>query len=164
MRRTAAYNQDALIIMMLRQPAFRAYSHWRMEVARSNEHLPFREAIRDGRSRVSASPNGVHRVYSYVERRFYSQQISRILNLFPQNQVMFIRTDQLWTRPTATLQQIGKLLSMQVPPSEVETRHVSPIASQLLVVMSLADRSYLDDLYAADVEATAQLTGLDLDD
>src|SRR6476661_6425498 len=72
-QRLRNYNRNAKLILSLRHPSFRAYSHWRMEVSRGAENLSFSAAIKPaGRQRVSQSTNGVHRVYSYVERGFYA--------------------------------------------------------------------------------------------
>lgn len=64
LERLRAYNPAAKIIVGLRHPAFRALSHWRMETARGVEAFSFSEAIRTGRGRVAAAPNGVHREFS----------------------------------------------------------------------------------------------------
>jgi hypothetical protein len=69
MERICRYNAAAKLILCLRHPAYRAHSHWRMEIMRSAETLSFENAIsRAGRRRVRNAEGGVHRVYSYVER------------------------------------------------------------------------------------------------
>jgi hypothetical protein len=98
--RLRQYNGAAKIIVLLRHPAFRAHSQWRMEARRGMDTFSFAEAITPvGRQRVLDMPNKVHRVFSYVERGFYSAQIERLFNLFPRERVLFFRTDQLWTAP-----------------------------------------------------------------
>lgn len=76
--RIHAYNPSMKFIVSLRDPAERAYSHWRMETLRGAETVSFSEAIRGGRQRVidQAEIAGHHRVYSYVERGFYAPQIT----------------------------------------------------------------------------------------
>lgn len=84
LQRLRRYNPSAKLIMCLRHPGFRAYSHWHMETQRGVETMPFATAVSPtGRLRVSADPTGVHRTFSYVERGFYSYQIERALALFP---------------------------------------------------------------------------------
>lgn len=96
--RLATYNPDAKLILLLRHPAFRAWSHWRMETMRGYEVLPFSAAIRPiGRERVRAATGGVHRVFSYVERGLYAPQVERLLRLFPDRQLLVVRTHALWT-------------------------------------------------------------------
>lgn len=52
--RIARYNPRAKLIVCLRHPVLRAYSHWRMETTRGAETLPFSRAIREGRARVGS--------------------------------------------------------------------------------------------------------------
>jgi hypothetical protein len=46
MRRIREYNPDIKIIMLLRNPVERAWSHWRMETDRGADSAPFAMAIR----------------------------------------------------------------------------------------------------------------------
>lgn len=70
--RIHAYNPDIKLIAMFRDPIDRAFSHWRMEVDRGYEAMPFSDAIRDqGRGRLGRA--NWHRIFSYVERGFYGQ-------------------------------------------------------------------------------------------
>jgi hypothetical protein len=50
--RMLAYNPQMRFIILLRDPAERAYSHWKMIRGRGQEPLPFGEAIREGRVRI----------------------------------------------------------------------------------------------------------------
>ena len=107
------YNSNSKLILCLRHPTYRAYSAYRMEVGRNNETLSFEDAISDiGRQRVKYAPFGVHRVYSYVERGFYAKQIQRLLNLFPRQNILFIRTDMLWLHTSDILVSIEKFLGI----------------------------------------------------
>ncbi|MCA8901940.1 MAG: sulfotransferase [Hyphomonas sp.] len=114
LERLQRYNPDARLIVMLRHPAFRAFSHWRMEYKRQWDDLPFEEAIStEGRRRVETAPGGVHRVYSYVERGFYAPQVLRLLGLFPRSQILFLRTDEMWKAPAAVLARIEEFLGVR---------------------------------------------------
>lgn len=163
MERIAAYNPSAKIIMSLRHPSFRAHSHWRMETARGWDDMPFPDAIRCGRSRVLDAPQAVHRIFSYVERGFYAAQILRILKLFPRQQVLFLRIDDVWENPTAAVEMVCDFLSVPGSQPYLQREYVVPTDSRHLGHMSAEDRAYLDDLYAADIQETAQLTALCLD-
>jgi hypothetical protein len=92
MERILRYNAASKLIVCLRHPSYRAHSHWRMETKRAAETLSFEDAISEtGRRRVRNAEGGAHRVYSYVERGFYAQQIRRLLQLFPPEQLLFLR-------------------------------------------------------------------------
>jgi len=158
------YNPAARLIMALRHPAFRAYSHWRMETKRGADQLPFSDAIREpGRRRVAAAPNGAHRVFSYVERGFVASQIETALGLFSRERLLFLRTDALWNDPCGTLDRVADFL--QVPARlDFETHYVVPLLSWDPTAMAPEDRRYLDELYADDIRRSARFSGLDLSD
>lgn len=164
--RIRAYNSAAKLIIGLRHPSFRTFSHWRMEAKRGAEELPFEQAISEaGRDRVRNSPESVHRVYSYVERGFYHGQIARLLELFPRRQIHFFRTDELWTRPGAMLDAICEFLNIdRTPISCTEQRYVVPVNASDLGDLPVEARSLLDAMFRDDIRLTAKLVGLDLDD
>lgn len=164
--RLKRYNSDAKLIVVLRHPTFRAFSHWRMEAERKAESLTFEEAISDaGRARVAASPGGVHRVYSYIERGFYADQIERLFALFPRNQIFFLRTDELWSNVSLTLTRTETFLNVEnILGSITEHRYIAPVDGSNHPPMALHSRQELDRLFADDIRRTGELTGLDLRD
>ena len=114
--RIRAYNPAAKLIFLFRDPFERAWSQWCMEFARNDESLSFAEAIRQGRARLRGiSPVAKEwRVYSYVERGLYSEQSRRALAHFPRNQLLFLRSRDLWNDHVGTLARISYFLG--VPP------------------------------------------------
>lgn len=159
LERLAAYNPAAKIVLMLRDPVERAWSHWRMETSRGVETQPFSWCIRQGRARLfDAQPWGVHREFSYVERGFYGEQIERLLELFPREQVLFLTADELRAEPSATLARVNAFLGAP-PPAPVEHREVH-VGQEVGGDLDPADVSFLRELYAADHEQFEALTGI----
>jgi hypothetical protein len=164
LERLQRYNPRAKLIVCLRQPAFRAYSHWRMEMKRGYEALPFEEAISDvGRRRLKESSNGAHLVFSYVERGFYAQQISRMKRLFPSEQLLFLRTDLIWNDPMRQLGRVHSFLGVPAPESVVRD-YVVPIDGRSLGCIPKQELKTLNTLYASDIKQLSRLIGMDLDD
>lgn len=161
--RLQEYNPNAKIIVGLRHPGYRAFSHWRMEINRRAETLTFSEAIRNGRTRVSTSPNGVHRVFSYVERGFYLNQLAELLRLFGREQVHYFRTDQLWTYPVATLNEIQAFIGV-TPRTLSVGEYVVPATSNNQGEMAQEDRAYLLALFREEIDKLAMLLRLDFSD
>lgn len=106
------YNKRMKIILLLRNPIERAYSHWNMEVSRGNESLSFIEAIRQENSRLITTPNKQHRIYSYIDRGFYSFQIKRIWEFFSKDQVLILESESLKKEPKQVLEKITSFLSV----------------------------------------------------
>lgn len=156
MERLAAYNQDAKIIICLRHPAHRAYSHWCMEAQRQRDDLPFADAIRAGRERVGEA----HRTYSYVERGFYAGQVERARSLFAQ--VHCLRTDSLWSNTDTELAQICDFLGVSA--RNVERQYTVAVDARGGNTIDTPDARYLNNLYGEDMRRLEVLTGLDLSD
>jgi Sulfotransferase domain len=162
--RLHAYNPNARLILLLRNPVLRAWSHWRMETTRGFETLQFSDAIRPtARERVHSAPNSVHRIFSYVERGFYAAQIARILNLFPAEQLLVVKTQSLWEQPEETLRSVERFIGVEH--LLLAPRHyVVPIKPGQRGQLARADADYLLELYTNDIHATQRLTGLKLSD
>ena len=146
LERIRQHNPAARLILLLRNPIYRALSHWRMERRRGWEDLPFGEAIRSGRRRVRDAPGGVHRIHSYVERGFYSRQLARVEELFPSDQVLVLTTDQLWRDPTTAWDRLGSFLGVPLGPpilSRDSSRSAPPSA-----VITPHDRTLLSEVFA----------------
>ncbi|PWK60106.1 sulfotransferase domain-containing protein [Roseicyclus mahoneyensis] len=157
--RLAAYNPGARIIVGLRHPAWRALSHWKMEVIRSRDDMSFSDAIRSlGRARV----NPVHRVYSYVERGFYAPQIKRILAHFPRDQVFFYTTEDLFVNESAVVKDLLSFLRVTPDLSLAGESFVVPVDTTGLEIDARDEIIYLSALFAGDIQETMDLTDLDL--
>jgi len=163
LERLAAYNPNARLILMLRDPVKRAFSHWQMEFARGVETLPFARAIREGRARLEgkAPHHPDRRVFTYVERGFYGEQVERLLRLFPRDRLLVLRADDLRRDPTRTLSRVYAFLDMTAPdgpaaPREVHVARAMDYGSTL----TPDDADYLAALYAADQDRLEVLTGV----
>jgi hypothetical protein len=164
LHRLKQYNRTAKIIVGLRHPSFRAYSHWRMESSRGVEPLSFSAAIRSaGRTRPADVAERAHRDFTYVERGFYSSQVDRLLRLFDRDQIFLFRTDRLWSEPGSILDAVAAFLGIdreiRCEPAYIVSEFGRPADA-----MGREDRAHLDDVFSADIRMTADLTGLDLDD
>jgi len=91
--RIATYNPNARLIVMVRDPVERAYSHWLMERSRGNEPQSFQAAVE---RETRADGSGRDPVRSYVARGFYGYQLRRLLRWFPPGQLAVVWQDALW--------------------------------------------------------------------
>lgn len=162
LERIAAYNPAMRLILVFRDPIDRAWSHWKMEYARKAETQSFAWCVREGRARVAEDPNtpGFHREFSYVERGFYGAQVERLLTLFPREQVLFLRSEDLRAEPARILCKVCDFLHaprfVQIEPKE---SHLSKDIDYGLTINN-DDRRYLRSLYANDQILFSKLTGI----
>ena len=159
--RLHAYNRHIKLIVSLRDPVARAYSHWRMEVARNAEPLSFSTAIREGRDRVKreAEIPDQHRVFSYVERGFYADQIRRLLSLFPREQLYFLTPKDLSQHQKKTLDGICDFLGVPGFSKYPENEFVFSHKNADVEGIATSDIDYLRSLYREDIKQTEDLVG-----
>ncbi len=103
---------DARIIALLRNPVDRAHGHWAERHRNGIEHLDFVDALRaeaerlDGEEeRMMADPRYVsfaHQHYSYVDQGRYHRGLRRWLETFTRDQVLVLRSEDLYADPGAT--------------------------------------------------------------
>ncbi|KQT17771.1 hypothetical protein ASG40_17320 [Methylobacterium sp. Leaf399] len=162
--RIRAYNSEARLILIFRDPIERAYSHWSMEVRRGTEDLSFSASIREGRARLPADDpcHGSWRDKSFVERGFYGRQLARVLSHFPAQQVLALASEDLLHRHRAVLDRIAAFMGIApFPMLDPVVEHLTPPVPPLAPVTS-DDHDHLHGLYAADLARFAKLSGLDI--
>jgi hypothetical protein len=152
--RLAACNPDLKLIFLLRNPVERAFSHWRHEWALGRETLPFAEAIRSGRRRVTeeAEPHGLHRIYSYVERGLYASQLKHVLGVFPPRNVHCEIFEDFFAARAAGLARIASFLGIGPFPSALPDIHAYR-AKDVAYPSHLThdDLAYLSEVYRDDI-------------
>jgi hypothetical protein len=157
LERIKAYNPRMRLILMLRDPVERAWSHWRMEFARGAETQAFSWCIREGRQRLfEGEPWGHHREFSYVERGFYGEQVERLFSLFPRDQVLILGAETLQSDPASVLGRIADFLGAPAPPP-VKSRRIH--VGREFAGLTAEDVAYLRTLYARDTARLKALTG-----
>jgi hypothetical protein len=163
LKRIRAYNPAMKLILLFRDPAERAYSQWRMETARGAETRPFSWCVRQGRERVrdNFDPPGHHRVFSYVERGFYGRQLEQCLRLFPSEQLLLLRSDDLRRDPSSVLGRVCDFLQVRHLPSPGQ-REVHVGAKEVGGDgLPPEDRAYLREVFAEDLDLFTKLSRLD---
>lgn len=163
--RIHAYNPDARLIAILRNPVDRAYSHYEMVRQLGVERLSFHHAIRVEPIRrwllsSRRNPPGVHRRYSYVHRGFYAAQLRRVLEWFPADQLLVLRNEELAGHHTETLDRVCDFLGV----SRMGHDRPERVYSHRYAPMDDADRRHLVDVYADDVAELESMFGWDCSD
>jgi hypothetical protein len=156
--RIQAYNPDMKWVILLRQPAERAYSHWNAYRAAGLEPLELEEALAAEAARRAALPHQ-DRIGSYLDRGFYARQLRRLFQAVPPDQVLVLRTEELLHDHERCLERVASFAGVTpglMPPPRVvhSTPHAAPLAPE---VRRRLTEKYLDDI--ADLE---RLLGWDL--
>ena len=160
-KRIWEYNPNMKLIVLLRNPIERAYSHWNMERSRNAENLSFIDAIRSERKRCREALPLQHRVYSYIDRGYYLEQLRRLWHYFSKNNVLILKSDYLRNRPEETLKEVCKFLDVNnfesVDAKDVHSR-------QYLSKMSDKEKKYLKYVFEYEIKGIERELGWDCSD
>ena len=123
--RVARYNPAMRWIVLLREPAERALSHYRMERGRGWEQLPLWVALLREKSRLLTDNDPLaeashHRRHSYLARGDYAAQLDALYAHFPQDQVLLLKSTALRTQPETCLQAVCRFLALPPPPAGID--------------------------------------------
>jgi hypothetical protein len=121
-RRFAEIAPVARLIALLRNPVDRAYSHYLLERSRGIEMLDFAAALDaeperlDGEeARLARDPAYVsfpHKHASYMARGEYARQLERWFDVFSREQILAIRSEDLFERSSETFTRIADFLEI----------------------------------------------------
>ena len=155
------YNKNMKFILILRNPITRAFSHWNMEYKRKRDKKPFSYAIRNEASRSRESLPEQHRIYSYTDRGFYTEQIRRLLRFFPKEQLLIIKYDEFLHMPEASLTKVADFLKIMDGWKFSAQKH-----NQIPYYQSISadDWAYLRDIFFYEIKSLEKLTGWDCTD
>ncbi len=148
-KRIWEYNPNMKLIFILRNPIERAFSHWNMEFQKGNEKNDFAYCIRNEYQRAKESLPYQHRVYSYIDRGFYSKQIERFKEYFSDEQLLFIKYDEFKNQQQIVLHKIFNFLDVDVESYEFEFNWVKKLKKPTTI--SKIDREFLINIFESDI-------------
>jgi hypothetical protein len=165
-RRLHEIAPEAKLIVLLRNPVDRAYSHYLHERALGVEHLTFAEALDAEPARLAGEEQKLvddltyssfaHKHASYVARGDYASQLERWFTWYPRESFLIIRSEDLYVRTNATFNRVTSFLGL--PDAEV------PLAIYNRTTGPLLDpklRQRLERHFAPASAALAELLGWD---
>jgi hypothetical protein len=104
-----ARRPDARILMILRDPAERAYSQYLHQLSVGFTRDTFREHIAKC---MASGPRELGITYPFLEIGLYAQQVRRYLECFPQDQIRIYWYEKAWRRPDAFLSDVFHFLQV----------------------------------------------------
>lgn len=166
--RAAADVPEARILVALRDPVERAYSHWKERRSNDGDPLEFEaaldaeaERLAGEEARLLADPRAVsvaHRHWSYVDQGRYSPMLTRWFEAFGRDRVHVEISEEMYAAPQETFDRVTAHLGIAahrlVDPS-VHNAEPSPDLDPRL-------RSRLAEVLAPDIRATEQVLGRSL--
>jgi hypothetical protein len=170
-QRVAEVLPKCKLIVMLRNPIDRAYSHYQHEVARGYESLSFESAIQRecmvGADGVLLKPKdlrerGVYAFshFSYLSRGLYAEQLKLWMQKIPRKQFLILKSESFFKQPDKALSEVLEFLGLPST-GNYEIRkynegHYPPLGNDM--------RSRLRLFYAPYNEQLSQLVNMDFRD
>ncbi len=154
---------DARLIVLLRDPVARTYSHYHHARRHGFETLEFDAAIAREEERLAGSEQLLltsrgarslsHQRHSYVSRSVYAPQIARWLAHFDREQFLFLSSEELFADPAAVVSRVQSWLGVSAQlPDQLAARNVGtyrPMEHSLgdaQTARFLADRTELEQI------------------
>jgi hypothetical protein len=163
--RAHAVVPDARILVVLRDPVERAYSHYKERCANDTEPLAFADAVAaepdrlaGEAARIEAEPgyvSFVHRHCSYVDQGRYAPMLERWFAAYGRDRVLVEISEEMYADPQSTFDRVTDHLGIRRHALRDTRAHNAEPARDL----DDATRARLVELLAPDVRATEALLG-----
>jgi hypothetical protein len=121
--RVARMLPNARLIVLLRNPVDRAFSHYQHEVALGREELSFEDALAQEDERMRGELDRMLRDptyfshawwnYTYAARGRYAEQLERWFAAFPREQLLVLLTDDLAADTASTYRRVLEFLEVE---------------------------------------------------
>ena len=110
------------LIAILRSPVDRAYSHYQHMVRVKREDLTFEQALEAESDRLAGEaekiaadasyPQYRHIQYSYLERGRYAEQLKTLFRLFPRENILILKSEDLYAEPAKVMETSFSFLGL----------------------------------------------------
>ncbi|MCC6544793.1 MAG: sulfotransferase domain-containing protein [Nitrospirae bacterium] len=155
-KRIFEYNKDSKLILILRNPAERAYSaYWQARKMGIESIESFEEAIEAEKARLHGDfieRSGL----TYIDHGFYSKQLSHFYKYFDEKDILFILFDELVKDPKAALRQVFAFIGVDPVIDDISLAVQNPAglprnkAVQSLLATTLPLPAFLKDMMPLD--------------
>ena len=156
------YNKDIKLIFILRNPINRAFSHWNMEYDRDAEKKDFSFAIRNEEFRSREELPMQHRVYSYKDRGYYSEQIRRYKRYFTDDQMLFIKYEDFNQDQEGVLNTIFEFLGLDSNTYNFERQIIN--VHKKNAILQREDKIYLLNEFEFEIKQVEKMLNWDCSD
>jgi len=122
------------LIVLLRNPIDRSYSHYQMEKQMGNEDLTFEDALESENSRIKGesekminNPNYYsykRQIFSYLTSGIYVDQLEIWMKYFPKNQFLIIKNEDFDNNQQTVFSQVENFLDVNHAKIEFKKQNI----------------------------------------
>lgn len=140
-KRIHAFNPDAKIIILLRNPVKRAFSHYLMDKRLGYIHEEFDQIIKSNQEGTKEMKLYYQQV---VQLGFYAEQITRYFAVFPKDQILILLLENLIESPEASLRKITEFIGVSsLENQNVFTKHNASFHAKNKLIRKLYSFSFI---------------------
>lgn len=152
--RLQRYNPDIKLIIILRNPAMRTYSHWHKAVQSGLEERSFVQVVKDARESYVSSDHTMP--LNYTGSSLYSSHISHVQQYFDTHQILFLLSDELKEDTDVALYRMCQFIGVHYMEMDTTAQNIGSYPS------SIKPQEYNDlcAIHREDVNKVEKLTGL----
>ncbi len=121
-QRIADTTPNVKIVLLLRNPIDRAFSHYQLKVRRRQENLPFEDALAAESQRLAGEEEKIranpryysfrHDRFSYLARGIYAEQVIRWRNLFSPDRLLILESGEFFTHTSEVFERVLSFLGL----------------------------------------------------
>ena len=158
------FNRAMKLIVILRDPIARAWSHYRHEVRRGIENLSFKRAIDAEADRLAGKGQSLrrgpdyysyaHHHFAYLDRGRYAHYLQAWLELFPRPQMLILKSEDLIEDAHSVVNRVLAFLGL---PSHQVASHPAPVTAALGPDLDPVFRKRLEQYFEADQQQLRKL-------
>lgn len=160
-------NPNAKLIVILRNPVERAYSHWWHFYSRKQEDKSFKDAIQADLERIQSGKNlssqeeraaycsnlngflnGIYR--TYIDSGYYYDQIVRFYDYFPKDQLLILNFDDLSTDSKLFKQRVLDFIGVEGVAKEIEVKNAKNSATLDSNILAMLRRIGVNKIVPSD--------------
>lgn len=159
------------LIVLLRDPVSRAYSHYHHEVAGGHEKLSFEEAIAREEDRIGNEGEKLaqddqyvsyaHRHFSYLARGIYVDQLQRWMRYFPREQFLILKSEDFYADPASGLKQTLEFLGLPMIGAKAQKEDYEQLNATKPPKMAAEVRQRLKDYFEPHNARLAEFLDVD---
>lgn len=163
--RARRHAPDTKVIALLRHPVDRAIGHWAERSRNGVETLPFSEALQAEAGRLEGEEQRMiddptyvsfaHQHWSYADQSRYARGLKRWFNAFPADQILVLRSEDLYADPARIYGQTLDFLGLDhYEPAAFAAWNMKPKDP-----IDEADQSFLETTLRDDVAELESMLG-----
>ncbi|WP_420973484.1 sulfotransferase family protein [Bacillus thuringiensis] len=168
-KRIAKTLPNVKLIVLLRNPVDRAYSHYYHQVKMKTESLSFRQAIEEENKRLQPELIKMlenenyhslpYQYYSYLARGRYIEQLQNWMNFFPLKQFLIIKSEDFFLNPDIVFRDVLTFLNL----SPYQLKQYNKENSNNYPELDISTRSELNNYYDGYNLKLYKYLGVDFD-